>query len=113
MPLCRSIVFLLTTLSGSLCLGQVSPGMSLAERTKTYTVTGTVNNAATGEPVRRALVHVNGQVQLSAFTGPDGRFQVTGVPEGQAFVTAEKPGFFNEESLQPGPYTSQNAAVNV
>jgi hypothetical protein len=66
----------------------------------------------TGEPIRRALVHVNGPVPLAAFTGPDGGFQVSGVAQGQAFLTAEKPGFFDEQALHPGSYAPQNA-VNV
>jgi carboxypeptidase family protein len=113
----RLLVLLLTALSGFLCVGQVAspvPQTVSGERAKTtFTLSGTVTNIATGEPVRRALVHVNGQVQLAAFTGPDGRFQVSGVPQGQAFVTAEKPGFFDEQSLHPGSYAPQNAAVNV
>jgi hypothetical protein len=86
---------------------------NVGENSKTYALSGTVTNAATGEPIRRALVHVNAPVQLAAFTGSDGRFQVTGVPQGQTFVTAEKPGFFDEQSLHPGSYTPQNAGVNV
>src|SRR5690349_18323400 len=93
-------LLLLTTLSGLLCTGQVSPPIPQAasgERAKTFTIGGTVTNAATGEPIRRALVHVNGPVQLATFTGPDGRFQISGVAQGQAFLTAEKPGFFDEQ----------------
>jgi carboxypeptidase family protein len=109
-------LLLLTTLSVFLCAGQVAPPMpqaGLTGDTKTYPLSGTVTNAATGEPIRRALVHVNGPMQLATFTGPDGRFQLTGVPQGQASVTAEKPGFFDEQALHPGSYTPQNAAVNV
>jgi Carboxypeptidase regulatory-like domain len=112
---CRLLV-LLTTLSGLLCTGQVSPPITQpvsGQPAKTFTIGGTVTNAATGEPIRRALVHVNGQVQLATFTGPDGRFQLSGVAQGQAFLTAEKPGFFDEQSLHPGSYAPQNAAVNV
>jgi Carboxypeptidase regulatory-like domain len=117
MPLpCRVHVLVLATLSGFVWAGQIpSPILQngSGERAKTFTLGGTVTNASTGEPIRRALVHVNGQVQLAAFTGPDGRFQLSGVPQGQAFITAEKPGFFDEQSLHPGSYAPQNAAVNV
>jgi hypothetical protein len=97
MPLPRRLlVVVLITVSGFLCTGQVSPPIAQAvsgERAKTFTIGGTVTNAATGEPIRRALVHVNGPVQLAAFTGPDGRFQVGGVIQGQAFLTAENQDF--------------------
>jgi hypothetical protein len=114
-PFLPTLLFL-TTLSVFLCPGQVGPPMLQAGLTgdiKTYPLSGTVTNAATGEPIRRALAHVNGPVQLATFTGPDGRFQLTGVPQGQASVTAEKPGFFDEQALHPGSYTPQNTAVNV
>jgi hypothetical protein len=109
-------VLLLTSLASFLCAGQISPPPTPAgagQNVPTHTLSGTVTNAATGEPLRRALVHFNGLVQLASFTGSDGRFQLTGVPQGQAFVTAEKPGFFDEQALHPGPYSPQNAAVNV
>jgi hypothetical protein len=94
MPLPRRLlVVVLITVSGFLCTGQVSPPIAQAvsgERAKTFTIGGTVTNAATGEPIRRALVHVtplalglveNRPTQLAAFTGPDGRFQVGGVAQ--------------------------------
>jgi carboxypeptidase family protein len=112
---CRTLS-LLTALSGLLCSGQVPPITSQAvtgQPAKTFTIGGTVTNAVTGEPVRRALVHVNGPVQLAAFTGPDGRFQISGVAQGPTFLTAEKPGFFDEQALHPGSNTPQSAPVNV
>ncbi len=66
-------------------------------------ISGTVYNSATGEPVGRALVKVNaGRDQLYAFTGSDGRFQIDGVPEGPAMITAQRPGFLDaQRSMQP------------
>jgi hypothetical protein len=61
---------------------------------KRYTVSGTVYNAITSEPIGRALVHLNGPEQHVAFTGADGRFEVQNVPEGQFWITAQRPGFF-------------------
>lgn len=112
-PLACRFILVLTASSGLACAGQIVslPGQTAAGGpAKTYSLSGTVTNLATGEPIRRALVHVNGPVQLSAFTGADGRFQITGVPEGQTFVTAEKPGFFDDQSVQPGV---PNFGVNV
>lgn len=63
-----------------------------AQTTARYTVSGTVVNSATNEPIRRALVGVAGSL---VFTGVDGRFRAENVPEGQAMVAAQKPGFFD------------------
>ncbi len=61
---------------------------------------GTVVNSVTGEPVRRALVRINGVgEQRSGFTGSDGRFEIDGVAAGQLVVTAQKPGFFTDPSM--------------
>jgi hypothetical protein len=64
-----------------------------------YTVAGSVVNAATGEPVPRALVQLNASPQRTALTGPDGRFEFQGVPAGAAIVTASKPGFFAPQEI--------------
>jgi hypothetical protein len=64
-----------------------------------HTITGTVVNALTGEPIRHALVDLHGIVQKSALTGPDGRFQIEDVAEGQVMFSAQKPGFFDPNSL--------------
>ncbi len=62
------------------------------------TVSGAVVNSVTGAPVHRALVRINGRGSQFAFTGADGRFQIENVPEGQALITAQKPGFFDLSS---------------
>ena len=71
--------------------------------TNRYTVTGSVSNSVTGEPVRRALVHLG---QFSAFSGADGRFQIDGVTAGQYNATAQRPGFFDPAQTGSGPYPS-------
>lgn len=73
----------------ALLLG-ILPALSPAQGLQRYTVSGTVLNAVTNEPIRRALVGVGGSL---VFTGPDGRFQVENVPGGPAIVAAQKPGF--------------------
>ena len=50
-----------------------------------HTVTGTVTNALTNEPIRRALVQMQGMHPASALTGSDGRFQFENVPEDEYF----------------------------
>jgi len=63
-----------------------------AQTAARYTVSGTVLNSATDEPIRRALVAVGASF---VFTGADGRFQVEGIPQGQIMIAAQKPGYFD------------------
>jgi hypothetical protein len=96
--------WLLAILSAYPCAGQFY-GISPAATGPRRIVTGTVTNSVTGEPIRRALVQLSGLGQFAGFTGADGRFQIQGVPEGQAIVTAQKPGFLS--------VTSRNSVVTV
>src|SRR5229473_1595479 len=79
----------------------------------THTVSGTVINLDTGEPVSRALVDINqiwdrvpGGTGAMAFaskwrramlTDQDGHFKFEGVPQADVFLSATKPGFLNDE----------------
>lgn len=65
-------------------------------------VTGMVVNAVTGEGVTKALVQIMGQTVPAAFSGADGRFEVDDVPEGQYYISARKPRYFNEQELNNG-----------
>ena len=58
-----------------------------------YSLSGTVVNSLTGEPVRRALVQVGGENGGAAVTDNAGHFQIGGLKEGQKFVSVMKPGF--------------------
>ena len=64
-----------------------------AASTETFTLSGTVMNSVTGEPIPRALVRTNGMVQRTAFTDSEGHFQIDGLPPIQISVIAQKPGF--------------------
>jgi hypothetical protein len=67
--------------------------------TAKYTLSGSVVNAVTGEPIKRALVQIAVNSEHSALTDSSGNFVFEGLPEGQAVVTARKPGFFNDQEL--------------
>jgi len=67
-----------------------------------YSVSGTVIDAVTGEPLRRVLVEVVGESSGVALTDSYGHFQIDGLPEMQAILTTEKPGFFREQELPSG-----------
>jgi hypothetical protein len=66
---------------------------SSASNTETFTVSGTVVNSVTGEPIPRALVRTNGMVQRTVFTDSEGHFQIDGLPPVQISVIAQKPGY--------------------
>lgn len=63
-------------------------------------ITGTVVNSATGEPVPRAMVQMNGRDHRVAMSGNDGRFEMDDVVAGQAFIVAQRPGFSADQSQQ-------------
>jgi hypothetical protein len=84
--------------------GQVvitQPSSNAQNRAPHRTITGTVSNAITGEPIRRALVQLWAQRPIGVLTGPDGRFQIDDVPEGPVNLTAQRPGFFDSNAM-PG-----------
>ncbi len=57
-----------------------------------HTVSGTVVNSVTGEPISRALVQIGGQ--FAALTDHDGHFEFNGVEQGSVVPWATKPGYF-------------------
>ncbi len=65
------------------------------------TITGTVVNAVSGEPIRHALVQLLGPRMRTVLTGPDGRFQLEDVPPGPLNFIVNKPGFFDARVI-PG-----------
>ena len=67
-----------------------------------HTVSGSVVNTVTGEPIPRALVQIMGPLQRSDLTDSQGRFHFEGVPEGRAMFMARKPGYFSSEELSRG-----------
>jgi hypothetical protein len=66
-----------------------------------YSLTGTVVNSVTSEPIRGALVQIHLNRQLSMITGPDGKFRFERLPSRQTTVSVRKPGFFSEEEIHP------------
>ena len=65
-----------------------------------YAVSGMVLDAATGEPIRKALVQLQSTQPRTTFTDGDGRFQFEGIPAGQVSLAAQKPGYFGEQERQ-------------
>jgi hypothetical protein len=62
-----------------------------------YKISGTVANSVTGEPIGRAVVRINGTASQQVFTDGSGRFEMSDVPEGQIAVSAQRPGFIDNQ----------------
>ncbi len=66
-----------------------------ASSTERYPLTGVVVDAATGEPIRHALVQVSIEKMHSVFTGDQGQFEFPKLPAGTMVLSIVKPGYAN------------------
>ncbi len=62
-----------------------------------FTVSGTVVNDATGEPITRAMVTLQASPARYAFTDSNGAFSMEAVAPGRYPIQAQKPGFFGPQ----------------
>lgn len=81
-----------------------SPSGQNAQR---VTVTGTVRNAATGDPLPRALVQIEGDADTGTLTDGEGRFEIPGVPAGPQIIRVAKPGYRDR------PYATEEAGLQA
>ena len=91
-------------IAAALCLAaqaQVNNPMPTTANLPHFTVKGRVVNAVTGEPVKGALININGMEQHSGFSGADGQFEVDSVPKGHAMISAMHPGYSNTLQQRP------------
>lgn len=78
------------------------------------TLHGMVKNSATGEPLPRALIRLEGDAASGALTDGDGHFEIAGVPVGQQVVSVTKPGFRDQVVSGAGAsVTVINGSTNV
>src|SRR5260370_24199058 len=96
----RTVLLFLLAVSPSAVPSSAFPQSLVPSAQDKYSLTGTVVNSVTGEPVRGALVQIYANGQSSRLTGPDGKFQFDGLFAGQPPITVRKPGFFSEEELE-------------
>jgi hypothetical protein len=80
---------------------QPSPETSTIPSGPLATLHGVVLNAATGSPLPRALVQIEGDADTGALTDGEGRFEIPGVPLGPQAVLIVKPGFL-DQAFFPG-----------
>ncbi len=72
------------------------------------TVRGTVLNAATGQPLQRALVQIAGRQERGSLTDQQGRFTIHAVPSGVWPISITKP-FYYDRLVSGGPGRDQAA----
>ncbi|MEX2300442.1 MAG: TonB-dependent receptor [Bryobacterales bacterium] len=73
------------------CIALLAPGsMPAQDATVSGTITGTIFDAANGEPIRQATVQVEGHAEFQAVTGLDGSYQLK-VPPGTYAVRISSP----------------------
>jgi hypothetical protein len=78
------------------------------------TVHGVVRNAATGEPLPRALVEIEGEAEAGTLTDGEGRFELRGVPVGPQTIKVRKPGFHDRPyATEDVSYQGDGPAHNV
>jgi len=113
MPLARalSVRFLTSLLAIVLACGlganPQAARTSSADQSR-HTISGTVVNSATGAPLPRALVTLNGESSRFVMTDAGGTFRFESVPDSFVHLEAEKPGFFkpDETSSDVAPFPS-------
>jgi hypothetical protein len=97
--------------AGTLCSGQdlQPPGEQVqqsepqpAPTATLTTVHGVVRNGATGAPLPRALVRIEGS-EIAQLTDGEGRFELAGVSVGPQIIRLRKPGFLDR------PYATEDA----
>ena len=88
---------------------------SSSGKSDSFTLSGSVVNSVTGEPIGHALVRVSGNTQRTAFSDGEGHFQFQGMPAGMFSVSAQKPGYFSEMESGQGinPVTLGPSADSV
>lgn len=59
------------------------------------TVHGVVRNAATGDPLPRAMVRIEGDANTGTLTDGEGRFEISGLAAGPQLFEVLKPGFLD------------------
>jgi len=97
---CRSTIRISSVLW--ICLVAFAQGFSgspTSTASAKYSISGTVVNAVTGEPIRHALVQTYIGTGRTAFTDGNGQFEFRDLPPGQTSINVRKPGYFDESQV--------------
>jgi hypothetical protein len=79
--------------SAAFLAAQEQPEPAQTPENASVTIHGVVRNVASGQPLARALVRIEGDADTGALTDGDGRFEIPGVPVGPQAIQVVKPGF--------------------
>jgi hypothetical protein len=91
------------TLVTSLAAAQLASDQA-ANPEATYSLTGTVENSVTGEPIPHALVQIVAGSEQNTFSDAGGRFEFDHLSAGMTTsVLARKPGFLNPGEIESNP----------
>jgi hypothetical protein len=74
-------------------------------------VRGVVLNGATGQPLARALVRLEGDAATGALTDGEGRFELPGIPAGPQIFQVLKPGFRDPSALEDASNDEEPASA--
>ena len=66
-----------------------------------YSLSGTVVDAVTGLPIRRALVQLSGMANQLVLTDEGGKFQFENLAQGECGINAHKPGYIDSSGGPP------------
>ena len=79
------------------------------------TVHGLVRNGASGEPLPRALVRIDGDASTGTLTDGEGRFELPDIPVGPQSFVVKKPGFVDQsyEAGAAGLWANRDFGHNV
>lgn len=84
--------------------GQETQAVAETVPVSVATLHGVVRNGATGEPLPRALVAIEGNAETGTLTDGEGRFELFGVPVEPQTIKVRKPGF------QDRPYATEDVS---
>ena len=97
--LASSAFLLCCILTTSLARSQMPPLATDNNSNAKFSISGTVINSVTNEPIRRALVQIYSGGQRLAMTDGNGQFEFDNLPPGQSVIDVRKPGFFDRGQL--------------
>jgi hypothetical protein len=86
---------------------QAQPATPMPTDVTRVVIQGVVRNSATGEPLARALVQIEGDASAGALTDNEGKFEIPGVPIGAQIVSVTKPGFRDR------PYATEETGLQA
>lgn len=94
--------------------GGLQQGPMQVSNGKRHTIAGIVVNSISSEPIRRALVQLDsGSEQRRSLTDAQGHFEILDALDGPANIRAEKPGYFDPQTISGSSDFPDNGARQI